>query len=149
MLIKLLPEQVSKHWNDVKWAIEQSLPPIVGMQSDRMSNILTAILTEELVVWISVEKRTSENVITGLVVTSLLFDKPSGTKSLLIYCIYGYSNSTAESWKGGFETLRKYGVGKSCNRIIGYTDVNSIIKFAQGVGAETRYTLVSFPLGGD
>lgn len=146
MLIRLLPEQASEHWDEIKVAINAALPPIAGMQSDRMSNILSGILTEDITVWISTEKREDANLITGIVLTNFTYDKPSGTKSLLLYCVYGYGQGRLESWSEGYETLRKFAKGQGCNRIIGYTDVESIKKYAASIGAETRYTLISFNL---
>jgi len=143
MLIRLLPEQASRNWEEIKIGIEQSLPPIVGMQSDRMSNILRSIMLEEVTVWISAN---SENKSDGIVLTTFVFDKLSGTKSLLIYCIYGYGNSDRSSWEDGFETIKKFAVANRCNRLIGYTDVPSLIKFAETIGGQANYRLVSLPL---
>ena len=143
MLIRLLPEQAARYWDDVKVAIEESLPPIVGMQSDRMSNILKSILTDEIIVWVSAEK---DKNLSGIVLTTFTFDKPSGTKSLLIYCVYGYGEINRTSWIEAAETLRKFAVSQGCNRVIGYSDVSSIIKFVEGIGGETKYRLLSIPI---
>lgn len=144
MLIKLLPEQVTRQWNEVKDMIEVSLPPIVGSQSDRMGNILRAILLEELIVWMSVDKE--DSAIEGLLITTRLEDKISGTSSLLIYCIYGYGSMEKQSWLEGAETLKKYAISMNCNRIIGYTDVRSLIDLTIRLGGEARYTFISLPL---
>jgi hypothetical protein len=143
MLIRLLPEQASRNWNDIKFAIEESLPPVVGMQSDRMSNILKAVLTEELIVWVSAEK---DKDISGILITAFTFDKPSGTKSLLLYCVYGYGDVNRNAWIEGAETIRKFAIGEKCNRIIGYSDTPSIIKFVESIGGETKYRFLSLPL---
>lgn len=146
MLIKLLPDQAVKYWEDIKVAVEESLPPTVGMQSDRMSNILQALLTDEVTAWVSVEEREDANIVTGIVLTTFTFDKISGTKSLLIYCVYGYSEATKDSWLAGGDTLAKFAKSEGCHRIIGYTDVNSIIKYVERIGGDTRFTLVSLPM---
>lgn len=143
MLIRLLPEQAAKHWEDIKIAIEESLPPIVGMQSDRMSNILKAVLTDEIIVWVSAEK---DKNISGIVLTTFTYDKPSGTKSLLLYCVYGYGEINRNSWIEGAETLKKFAISQGCNRVIGYSDVPSIIKFVESIGGETKYKLLSIPI---
>ena len=147
MLIQLLPEQASKYWMDIKWAIEESLPPVVGMQSDRMSNILKSILTEEVIVWLSVEKGANGNIINGIVLTNFVTDVISGTKSLLIYCIYGYGNVHQQGVLDGIVALQKFAKSRKCNRILAYSDVPSIIKLVEGLGGETRYRLLSIPLG--
>lgn len=140
MLIRLLPDQAANCWDDIKEAIEKSLPPVVGMQSDRMQNILTALLLEELIAWISVNK---EKVIDGIVITSFVFDKSSGTKSLLLYCLYGYGEVCRSSWEEGVETLRKFAKHSGCQRVIGYTDVHSLVEWVKKVGGEARYTFLS------
>lgn len=140
MLIRLLPEQVANCWEDIRVAIEASLPPVVGMQSDRMQNILEALLLEELIAWISVDK---DKVVDGVVVTSFMVDKNSGTKSLLLYCLYGYGEICRSSWEEGVETLRKFAKHSGCHRVIGYSDVPSLIKWVEKVGGETRYRFLS------
>lgn len=148
MLIQLLPEQASRYWADIKGAVEDSLPPVVGMQSDRMSNILTQILTGTVSVWVSVEKGETVNTINGLILTTFVFDGISGTKSLLIYCIYGYGNIQ----KGGVlevvQALQKFGGANECHRIIAYSDVPSVMELVESLGGETRYRLLSIPLTG-
>ena len=146
MLIRLLPEQASSHWNDIKRAVEESLPPTVGGQSDRMQNILRSILTEDMIVWISTEQREGKNIITGMVLTSFVFDGNSGTKSLLIYVVYGYGEALSASWNDGLETLKKFAKANSCHRVIGYTNVPSLIMLAKRAGANVDYTFVSFTL---
>jgi len=143
MLIRLLPEQASNHWDEIKFAIEESLPPIVGMQSDRMSNILRSVLLEEVIVWVS---HNSEKKVDGLVLTTFVLDKLSGTKSLLIYCLYGYGTAGMESWQEGVETLRKFAISSGCHRVTGYTDVPSIIRFVESIGGTANYRFISIPL---
>jgi hypothetical protein len=126
--------------------VEESLPPVVGQHSDRMQNILRAVLTEDVTVWVSAEKRNDKNTITGIVLTSFVFDGISGTKSLLIYCVYGYGDALSESWTSGVETLRKFAKVNECHRMIGYTNVPSLIALAKRSGADTQYTFVSFSL---
>jgi len=147
MLVRLLPEQAAAQWDDIKLAVEGSLPPIVGGASDRMSNILTGILTDEITVWVSVEVDNElNNKITGILLTTLIMDGPSKTKSLLLYCLYTYKNTLKESWESGLNTIKKYAETLKCDRIVAYSDVESIVKFAKHAGADTRYTFISFPL---
>ena len=146
MLIRLLPDQAGKYWEDIKVAIEESLPPTVGQQSDRMSNILQALLTDEVTAWISLEDRDDKNLITGIVLTTFTFDKISGTKALLLYCVYGYGEYNRKSWYEGAQTLAKFAKSEKCHRIVGYTDVPSMIEFVKKIGGETRYTFVSLPM---
>ncbi len=148
MLVQLTPEQVTPVWPELKLAIEASLPPIAGMQLHRTRNILTSIMTNDMLAWVGVRVEGNKNIIEGVVLTTTTFDAPSGTKSLLLYCVHGYSNASSNCWKSGFNTLRKYAKGINCNRIIGYTEVDSLKKLAVKYGADAKYTLISFDLEG-
>jgi hypothetical protein len=146
MLIRLTVDQISKNWEFIKGGINAALPPVVGQQSDRMSNILTALMTNMAVCWLSVEERADRKEITGFVITTLIADSISGTKSLLIFCVYGVGTAFMASWKEGLEILKVHAKEKECHRIIGYTDVSSIVEFVKMAGGEAKYTFISFPI---
>lgn len=144
MLTKLLPDQVSKFWDIIKYAVEQSLPPIVGESPDKMRNILSACLSGEIDVWASYKKEDDKTFFEGIVLTETLYDKPSATKNLLVYCLYGYNEVDKFSWTDGLKLLLKYAKSRGYNQIVGYTDVQSIIKFVEKAGGEAKYTFISF-----
>jgi hypothetical protein len=146
MLTKLLPEQVAKFWPIVKYAIEESLPPTVGEHPDKMNRILAACLDGDLEVWASYTRGEQEVMFEGIVVTLIAYDRASNTKSLLIYCLYGYENVNLSSWNEGIEALYKYARSKECSRIVGYTSVPFIIKKVRELGGEADYTFISFPV---
>ena len=143
MLVRLLPDQISKFWPIIKYAIEQSLPPIVGEHPDKMNRILSSALCGQLDVWVSYNKG-EDNKFEGIVLTELLFDEPSGTKNLLIYCLYGYELVANESWLQGLISLTKYAQSRQCNKIIAYTREGDLIDLAKSLGGETDYTFISF-----
>ena len=146
MLTKLLPDQISTFWDIIRYAIEESLPPIAGEGPDRMNRILASLLNGKAECWISSAINKSKRIFEGVVITKLQYDDISNTKNLLIYCLYGYEGVDPESWKSGFKSLVKYASSKGCNRIIGYTENPFIIKLVNRLGGETRYTFVSLPL---
>jgi len=144
MLVKLLPDQISRFWDIIKYAIEQSLPPIAGEHPNKMNNILMSALDGSIDVWASYQKTDEGNKFEGIALTEVLFDRPSRTRNLLIYCIYGYENVDGRSWGEGLRTLIKYAASKRCNQIIAYTDIPQIAGLVERLGGEARYTLLSF-----
>ena len=140
MLTRLLPEQISKFWDIIKFAIEQSLPPIVGEHPDKMNRILSSALSGGTEVWASHEGHKFE----GIVLTKILYDDASGTKNLLIYCLYGYSEVDNKSWLKGLNTLAKYAKARGCTQIVAYTDVPYIVEIVNNLGGEAKYTFLSF-----
>lgn len=143
MLTKLLPDQISKFWTVISHAVQQSLPPTVGENPDKLNRILSAALAGKVDVWASYEKGDA-NRFEGLVLTRILYDDASDTRNLLLYCVYGYDKVSNESWANGFRALVKYANGIGCQQIIAYTDVPYLVELAKRLGGEAKYTFISF-----
>lgn len=146
MLTLLMPEQVSNLWNIIKYAIEESLPPVVDESSDKMNNILTALLCGKAQCWASYVRAEEGNKFEGLVITEITYDNISDTKNLLIYCMYGYERSSKATWTKGLKSLVKFAVSRRCTSIVGYTEVSSIINLVDRLGGETKYRFIKLPL---
>jgi len=146
MLTKLLPDQISKFWPIVKYGIEQSLPPVVGDHPDKMSRILSGALSGKIDVWASYNRTGDNAKFDGIMLTQILYDDPSGTKNLLIYCLYGYEKVDKQSWIDGFKSILSYASSKGCMQIVGYTDVPILIDLVKQFGGEAKYTFISFDI---
>lgn len=146
MLTKLLPDQISRFWDVIKYAIGESLPPIAGESPDKINRILMSLLSSKAQCWASYTVIEEQRKFEGIVVTRIVYDDMSDTRSLLIYCLYGYEKVERGSWLSGFKTLTKYAISRGCERIVGYTDLPSIVKIAERFGGEARYAFVSVPL---
>ena len=142
MLTKLLPDQIAKLWDIIRYAIEQSLPPIVGEHPDKMNRLLSSMLSGKVEVWASYTKE--ERKFEGIVVTQLLYDDASNTKNLLIYCLYGYVDVNTDSWKEGWEALNKYAKSLGCHSIMAYSTNQFIVDIVKKLDGSTSYTFLSF-----
>ena len=146
MLTQLLPDQISKFWDVIKFAIEESLPPMVSEHPERMNNVLAALLSGKAECWASHRNTREGKVFEGVVVTKFLVDDITTTKNLLIYSVYGYSDTNAETWRQGFAALAKYAISKGCYAIVGYTDVPNVINIVRKLNGEANYTFIKLPL---
>jgi len=146
MLIKMLPEQISKFWDVIKYGVEQSLPPIAGEHPDKINRILSAALSGSVDVWASYVKDDGNRILEGIVLTRILYDGVSGTKNLLIYTVYGYNAVDDESYMKIFTTLVKYAKAKGCLQLVGYTTLSYLADICKEFGADTSYTFVSFDI---
>lgn len=146
MLTKMLPDQISKFWPIIKYAVEESLPPMVGENPDKMNRILSSMISGKLEVWASY--RYEEEIIKfeAILVTQLLFDEASGIKNLLLYCVYGYTVITDSSWLEGFKAISKYAKSLGCSGIVAYTANENVVELAKKFGADTSFIFVSIPL---
>ena len=146
LVVKLLPEQISAFWDVIKYAIEQSLPPIVNDHPDKMNRILSAALRGTIEVWAEYIKEEDDTKIKfeGIVLTQILYDEPSETRNMLIYCLYGYNPIDPGSWARTLVVVAKYAKERRCNQLIAYSSIPHVINLARGLGANTDYTFISF-----
>jgi len=144
MLTKLIPDQISRFWSVIKYAVEQSLPPTVGDHPDKMNRILSAMLRGSLEVWVSYQH--PDNRFEAIVVTQLLYDDASNMKNLLLYCVYGYVKISDSSWVEAWETMNKYAKEIGCKKIVCYSANPFIIQQAKLFGGDTSFTFISFPV---
>lgn len=144
MINKLLPEQISKLWDIIKYAVEQSLPPTTGRHADIMNRILASMLSGGLDVWAIYDRDNMK--FEGILVTQFLYDEASATKNLLLYCLYGYSGISDSSWTEGFESMVKYAKANKCSNIVAYTSNKYIIEMARKYEGSTEFTFISFNL---
>ena len=146
MLVKLLPEQISEYWDIIKYAVENSLPPIANEAYDKMNRILEALLCDSMQCWVLYSEIEDKRKLEAVVVTTLSTDLSSGVRSLMVYSLYGFSDLSDEAWKSGYETLARWGKGLGCNRVTAYTDVPKVCEVVKNLGGEARYMFVSLPL---
>jgi hypothetical protein len=147
VLNKLTPTQVPIYWDVIKYAIEQSLPPVVGDHPDRMNRILAAAMSDKVDIWASYTREDDKIKFEGIALTKLLYDEVSDTKNLLLYCLYGYEGFDRGSWAEGLGSLVKYAKSKDCAFITAYTEFPQIVALAKRLGADVRYTFLSFNVG--
>lgn len=143
MLTRLTPDQISKFWDVISYAINQSLPPTVGENPDKMNRILSAALCGKVDVWASYTKGET-NKFEGIVVTKVIYDDAADTRNLLIYCLYGYEEVSKDSWTGGVRTLAKFAKAMNCQQVVAYTNSPYIAKVAKMLGGEAEYVFLSF-----
>jgi len=144
MLTKLLPDQVSKFWDVISYAMEQSLPPTVGENPDKMNNILMAALSGKLDIWASYRKDDKVNKFEGIIATRIIYDDVTCMNNLLIYAIYGYNKVSEDSWNSGMKTLLKYAKTQKCSLIVAYSNEPRVVEVVNSLGGDTSFSFISF-----
>lgn len=139
LLLRTLPEQVSKRWDKFAPLLEKSLPPTVTARRQRMANVLRAILTEDLQVWVYYNEQSQERYVVS---TQIKVDEISLGKDLLIYSFTSIGQITPREVRVGLEVLAEYARGNGCNSIIAYSADDRLVKFAESEGAKANYKLI-------
>jgi len=141
MLLRLLPEQISVQWDEIKRAITEVLPRSTGKVD--MNEILMDLLNGSMQCWLSCRRSKEGNTVEGLIVTQVIKDRFEGGKSLLIYSLCGYQMDNREAWEESFRSLSAFAKGEGCQRITAFTNVSSLIKLAERLGGDVSQRFVS------
>ena len=140
MLLRLLPEQIARNWDYIKYGIENSVPIEILKQHDRMNNILESLLSSGMQCWWEVRNADSENPeVVAQVITTIYTDDCSKTKTLRIYSLFGYDNIGVREFIEGQDTLISYGKAMGCEQLDAYTEFEQVCNLAKSHGFEHRF----------
>jgi hypothetical protein len=147
MLLRLLPDQVARYWEDVfKGPIASTLPPIVGESPDKMNNVLESFLIGKLVMWLTYSKVEEKVVVSGFVVTQIVVDVPTETRAVLLYSVYSPDGTSDQEWMEGFAAVSEYGRAHGCTRMTAYSNNPRVFERAEQFNGDSSYRFISFPI---
>lgn len=144
MLVKLLPEQISRFWDVIRYALDNSPPLTTEVRyEDWINRILTSAMSGEIEVWASYRKEEKLK-FDGIALTSFELDKFIRVRSLLIYYVFAYGDTAKDTWVNGLKTLAEYAKSRRCTRVVAYSNVPEMIGIAEKLGGDTSVTFISF-----
>ena len=146
MLTKLLPDQISKFWDVISYALDQAPPVTISNPEDWKNKILASAMSGKISVWASYLREDEKTKFEGLALTSIQHDNLLMTNSLLIYYIYGYEKVSEESYIKGLITLIKQAKKLNCINIIAYTTDEKVKDIVTKLGGEASVTLITFDI---
>lgn len=142
-LLKLLPEQIAEHWDELSQAVQLSLPPIADAESpDRINRILQAFLSGELELHTFSRVNSDNNGLLVLISTSFQRTFDSDHLTMLIYSIFAYQRGTPEEWKAGWNLLEAYAKTKGVRLITGYTTQPGLRAYFRKMGGDDNWILL-------
>ena len=144
MLVLLLPSQISSKWDAIKYAISESVPPTVDMSSKVMNNILMSLLDGTAQYWISYQEIEDEKVVNAILVTRVIDDSFTETRTLQIFTLFGTRPIDDAYWIEGLATLRKYAKVNSCLKVTAYSNVERIEEVVEFLGGKVEWKFISF-----
>jgi hypothetical protein len=144
MLVKLLPDQISRFWPYIKYALEQSVPLDILKKNDKMNNILESLLFDGMHAWLEIDQERLE--VLGCLVTTIWNDESSKTKALRLYSVFSYDDLPPQTWAEGFHTLSEFARGKGCEFIDAFSENEGVIRLARRFGGDTRFTYITLEI---
>jgi len=143
VLVRLTPEQVTRNWNEIAYAIKACLPPVVENSDDVMNSALSGLVGSELQCWVGVASFNGINKICGIVITKINTEFGTKAKNLVVLTLYGYTKIENSLWLEGLDTLRQFARDNGCSKIIGYTNVKRVVEVVEQLGGRGEFRLIS------
>lgn len=144
MLVRVFPEQVAEAWDYFGGMLAQSMPVEVATSREVLTNMLAAILRDGLVVWVY---KGEEGEHKYLVSTAVWRDDIACLKSLMIYNLYSISGFSVEEAKEGIKTLKEYGRGLGCSRVVGIAKNDPLYhRLLKQIGGDMSNTMAVFQI---
>lgn len=137
MLLKLLPDQVMRHWDEIKYCIEIAMPPHI---EHNMLRVQEQLLTGELVCWMSV----INNIIQAIITTQVINDIVTDTTQLLVFSFTAIDSHKLSAFRDMRDIMIKYARSRGCSRIVAYTPNDSVAELAQYLGADITWSILSW-----
>lgn len=141
MLIRLLPEQVSKNWNKLAPLISAGLNPTVKYSRQGMVNVLRAVLMEKLVCWIY----SKDSKFMFIVCTHIQVDEVTLDKRLIIWSLSSLRDLNAAMLKDAFLSISLFARKEGCRTLVGYAADERLVNMCErelGMSAEFKFVEV-------
>jgi hypothetical protein len=141
IMLKLLPEQISRHWDIISFALENVNVSGEQLNSQAIQLLIEKLISGQVQCWAVHNQENGHSGLAAMVFTSILKDPILNIRNLLLMGIYVFDHpSGLMVWHQGLETLRKYAKGNDCQNIVFYTNVPDLIQMAKKFGAITEFT---------
>lgn len=146
VLLRLQPDQVSRYWDILRFAISVSIPPITRITDRFYVKCLEMILAGKMQAWVQLEKVTAVR-IKAVVITELIADPIGGEKSLLLFAGTTFvTDSSIKDWKKGLDSLRLFAKANKCTSISAYSANPHFITMLKRIGFVAEYTFATVDL---
>ena len=141
MIIKLLPEQVVKFWDMLRYAIAETFMPRNSCTNEHLRYILAGLLSGKIQCWMAFKDVEGQRKFIGFVVTRIGSDPAIGELTLFIDSIYAFQTVPEEIMFSCQSILERFAVKNNCKAIAAMTEADRIATLAKRNGYSQRFYL--------
>ena len=150
MLIPMTGEMVSKYYDLVRHALDNSLAPTTYASTETVNNCFLAIYRGDMTCWALFDRAENDQILLhGFIFTTPTYDACTCVRNLLIYSTYTFTpvkDFLNTKWVGAMEVLRKFAKEKGYHRIIAYTNVKRVVDIVKSLGGKAEFIFLSLDL---
>jgi len=136
MLVRLLPEQVPKLWDAVKYASSRANAFGKDELPYYFNTLLLALWNGKAQCFVRVD---DDRVLNAVMITRIIADVVTGRKALLIESLYSFKSVPNEEWESDAEVMRKFAKNEGCLSVTTYTNNRRVWEILEVIGLEERF----------
>lgn len=124
MLVKLLPDQVAKLWDVIRYGLVRTWPIGTEHSSERVQDVLRSLLAETIQCFMA---KDGEDFL-GFLLCKVCICDVTGSKSLNIMSVFGFKVVPDETWVKGMEQLVQFAKANGCSFVTATSDNAKILQ---------------------
>lgn len=136
MTIQILPNQISKVWDSIKYAIAKVERLSEADIKSYYNTLLVALLNDKAQCFVRLDENKQ---LIGIAVTRLINDEVTGDKALVVSCLYSFKSVDMEFWKSDIEMIKQFARTSGCKKIIAYSTNERVYEIVQSIGFTERF----------
>jgi len=136
MVIRLLPNQVPKLWNQIKYAVVNTDRVSEKDMPRYLNDLLHALLSDKAQCFIRFDE---DRMLKALCITKIGLDELSGERSLVLQCLFSYQRVPEQEWKDNLEFIELFARKSKCKSILAYSENQRIFDLPSSTNFEERF----------
>lgn len=127
MLVKLLPDQIAKLWDIIRYGLIRTWPIGTESGSERVQDVLRNLLSETIQCWMA---KDGEEFL-GFLLTKICICDVTGSKSLNLISVFGFKVVPDAQWARGMEQLIEFAKANGCSYVTATSDNAKILRLLE------------------
>ena len=144
MIIRVLPTQIGKVWEQIKFACVQADEVNKEDIPSYFNELLHALLSDKTQCFIRLG---DDRTLLALLITRIMVDKITGRKSLFIQALYSWKNVEDREWQDDFNFVVEFAKHEQCKRISFESRNDRVWKIAESLGFRENLRKFVFDIG--
>jgi len=141
MFLKLLPEQLVKVWDMVRFAVAETFLPRNKCTNEYLRFMLSNLLSGKSQIWMAFDKVGEDRSFIGFVISRIHVDPAIGERVLTIDSIYAFKKVPEGLFEMGMNTLEEFARKNACKHIVAISDQERIALLATKMKFTTKFFL--------
>ena len=141
MFIKLLPEQIVKVWDMLRFAIAETFIPAKQCTVEHLRFMLARLLAGTAQCWAAYKREEGYNKFIGFIITRIIKDESNDKRILFIDCVYAWQTPSEEIIYQSWPVLNEFAKRNNCSIVQSYTEQDRIATLAERLGFTKLYVV--------